>query len=107
MLAWFRKPEYCFRNKLLTRRLGSSIRQLQRRSYLRSHVLPEGTEHRKEKTTFNTWHMCNAQYVCMNSLMHFVEALNMLDKFLGFVWQLCNYDEINPEMDPGGHFGQF
>ena len=61
----------------------------------------------KRKITINTLHVCNAQYVCMIKLLHRKEALDMLDKFLGFDGNLCNYGENYPGMDPGGRFGQF
>ena len=71
------------------------------------HVLPKGEINTGKKNNNHSWHRCNAQYVCMSKLMHFDKALNMFDGLLGFAWQLCNFSGINPEMDLGGHSGQF
>ena len=47
--------------------------------------------------------------ICMHDQVNAlqIEALNMLNGLLGFKWKLCIFIEISPEMDLGGHFGQF
>ena len=88
----------------MTCRLRTSIRQLLRyRSSLRN------TFYRRELNTekreqHSTWHMCNAQYVCMIKLMHQIETLNMIYGLLGFKCSKDNFIEFSPEMDFRGQF---
>ena len=104
MLAWLRKPEYCFINIFLTCRLRTRIRQLASLVFASdSHSIDK--RQTPERKQFSTWHPCNAQYVCMSKLLHQNNIPKHDGELLGFIWHLYSFGEFTPKWTPEGNSG--